>query len=202
MSTGRTDQSMLDVELAWWTSSNEFFDAAVAAAQQPASEDRPIDPRELRNALGRFATGVCVVTTRNASGQTAGLTVNSFSSVSLDPPLVAWCLGRKAPSLPIFYDAEHFAVHVMAEDQHALAMHFSRPADDKFAAVRDDLEAGVGEVPVLKKSLARFECRKASMVDGGDHLIFIGRVERFAYVDRPPLLFHAGRFLDRPTTTA
>jgi flavin reductase (DIM6/NTAB) family NADH-FMN oxidoreductase RutF len=142
-----------------------------------------------------------VVTTRTADGQEAGLTVNSFSSVSLDPPLVAWCLGRKAPSMRVFSEADYFAVHVMAEDQHSLAMHFARPADDKFAGIRDAFEAGIGEVPMLKETLARFECRKASTVDGGDHLIFIGRVERFAYVDRPPLLFHAGRFLDRQSAT-
>lgn len=156
----------------------------------------PIDPRELRNALGRFATGVCVVTTRSAGGQAAGLTVNSFSSVSLDPPLVAWCLGRRAPSLKTFSEAEHFAVHVMAADQQDLSLHFARPAPDKFADVQGEFEAGLGAVPVMKNALARFECRKASVVEGGDHLIFIGRVERFTYGDRAPLLFHAGRFLD------
>jgi len=155
-----------------------------------------IDPRELRNALGRFATGVCVVTTRTAAGQAAGLTVNSFSSVSLDPPLVAWCLGRQAPSRCAFEAAEHFAVHVMAADQQALTMHFARPAADKFADVQGEFEDGLGAVPVLKNALARFECRKASVVEGGDHLIFIGRVERFTYADRAPLLFHAGRFLE------
>jgi flavin reductase (DIM6/NTAB) family NADH-FMN oxidoreductase RutF len=187
---------LIDAELAWWTSHNASFDAAVAAAARPAPGDLPIDPRELRNALGKFATGVCLVTTRTATGRAAGLTVNSFSSVSLDPPLVAWCLGRKAPSMQAFSEAEHFAVHVMAAEQQGLAMHFARPADDKFAAVRDAFEPGLGEVPLLKEALAKFECRKASSIDGGDHVIFIGRVERFAYTDRPPLLFHAGRFLE------
>lgn len=189
-------QDLADAELAWWTASNASFDAAVAAASKAEVGDAPLDTRELRNALGRFATGVCVVTTRTSSGIAAGLTVNSFSSVSLDPPLVAWCLGRNAPSLKAFSEAGHFAVHVMSADQHALAMHFARPAADKFADVRDQLEAGIAQVPVLKHALARFECRKASTVDGGDHLIFIGRVERFTYVDQAPLLFHAGRFLD------
>lgn len=192
----RLDES-LAADMTWWTSSNESFDAAIVAASKVRTGDLPIDARELRNALGRFATGVCVVTTRSASGQTAGLTVNSFSSVSLDPPLVAWCLGRNAPSMRTFSSAEHFAVHVMAADQQATTMHFAKSAEDKFAAVADQIEAGIGEVPVLKKCLARFECRKASMVDGGDHVLFIGRVERFAYSDEPPLLFHAGRFLER-----
>ena len=187
----------LEAELAWWTAASDSFDAAVAAAAQPAPGDTTIDPRELRTALGRFATGVCVVTTRTEAGHAAGLTVNSFTSVSLDPPLVAWCLGRKAPSLRAFEQAEHFAVHVMAHHQHALAMHFARPSEDKFAAFRDEFEPGLGEVPVIRDPLARFECRKASMVDGGDHVIFIGRVERFAYADNEPLLFHAGRFLER-----
>jgi len=84
-----------------------------------------VDPRELRNALGRFATGVCVVTTVGADGRAAGLTVNSFSSVSLDPPLVAWCLGRKAPSLAAFSAAEFFAVHVLAADQQHVDEHFA-----------------------------------------------------------------------------
>ncbi len=170
----------------------------LAAAQRAASggEHAVTDARELRNAFGRFATGVCIVTTRTASGLAAGLTVNSFSSVSLDPPLVAWCLGRQAPSLQAFLQADHFAVHVMAADQQALAMHFARPAADKFADVAQAIEPGLGGLPVLKDPLARFECHKASVVDGGDHLMFIGRVMRYAYVDRAPLLFHAGRFLD------
>ncbi|NYT69159.1 flavin reductase family protein [Pusillimonas noertemannii] len=198
MSGPQTDaHEHLEAELAWWTASNDLFEAAAVAAQNLRAGGPAIDPRELRNALGRFATGVCVVTTRAASGRTAGLTVNSFSAVSLDPPLVAWCLGRKAPSIQVFSEAEHFAVHVMAHDQHELAMHFARPADDKFAAVSDAFEPGIDNVPVLRDALARFECRKASMIDGGDHVIFLGRVERFVYADRPPLLFHAGRFLSR-----
>lgn len=184
---------LVAAELAWWTAAHPGVDVAAAAGPGGVA----LDPRELRNALGRFATGVCVVTTRTAGGRSAGLTVNSFSSVSLDPPLVAWCLGRKAPSLETFEDAEHFAVHVMAHDQHALAMHFARPCTDKFAAMPDAFEPGLGDVPVLRESLARFECRKASALDGGDHVIFVGRVERFACADRAPLLFHAGRFLDR-----
>ncbi|WP_397475945.1 flavin reductase family protein [Pusillimonas sp.] len=187
----------LETELAWWTASDDFFEATAAATENLRVGGPAIDSRELRNALGRFATGVCVVTTRAESGRTAGLTVNSFSAVSLDPPLVAWCLGRKAPSIRVFSEAGHFAVHVMAHDQHALAMHFARPADDKFAAVSDAFESGIDNVPVLRDALARFECRKASMIDGGDHVIFLGRVERFVYADRPPLLFHAGRFLER-----
>ena len=191
-----TSDEVREADLNWWTASNQSFDAAVEAASAFAPATPAIDPRELRNALGRFATGVCVVTTGSAAGLAAGLTVNSFSSVSLEPPLVAWCLARKAPSARVFAASDRFCVHVMAQDQRATALHFARPADDKFAPLTDQLERGIGGVPVLKKALARFECRKASVVDGGDHLIFIGRVEAFSYADAPPLLFHAGRFLE------
>lgn len=184
---------LAEAEWAWWTDNLSLGTSAVAVSE-PSSAGVPIDPRELRHALGRFATGVCVVTTRTNTGLSAGLTVNSFSAVSLSPPLVAWCLGRKAPSMPTFAQATHFAVHVLAQDQHALALHFSQPAEDKFASVRDAFEPGIADLPVLRDALARFECHKTAMVDGGDHVIFIGRVERFAYADRAPLLFHSGRF--------
>lgn len=168
----------------------------------PAAAAAPLDPRELRNALGRFATGVCVVTTGAADGRTAGLTVNSFSSVSLDPPLVAWCLVRHSPSLGMFSAAEHFAVHVLAADQQHLARHFARPAEDKFAALAGALQPTAGLVPLLADSLARFECRKAAMIDCGDHVMFLGQVERFRYGDDAPLLFHAGRLIAQPLPDA
>jgi len=195
-------EAWLEADLNWWTASNQSFDAAVEAASAFAPAAPTIDARELRNALGRFATGVCVVTTGSSSGPAAGLTVNSFSSVSLEPPLVAWCLARKAPSARTFADADHFCVHVMAHDQRDTALHFARPAADKFAPLVDQVERGTGGVPMLKKTLARFECRKASVVDGGDHLIFLGRVLGFSYSDAAPLLFHAGRFLESDDATA
>lgn len=166
-------------------------------------EGEPVDPRELRNALGRFATGVCVVTTIGTDGRAAGLTVNSFSSVSLDPPLVAWCLGRKAPSIAAFSTSEYFAVHVLAADQQHIAMHFARPSENKFALLEGELLQGIGNVPVLANALARFECRKVNMTDCGDHVMFFGQVERFSYASSEPLLFHAGRFVeDRRHPTA
>jgi len=164
------------------------------------STSQPVDPRELRNALGRFATGVCVVTTIGEDGRAAGLTVNSFSSVSLDPPLVAWCLGRKAPSMAAFSASAYFAVHVLAADQQHLAMHFAKPSEDKFAILQGELEQGIGQVPVLANALARFECRKFSMTDCGDHVMFFGQVERFTYQSSAPLVFHAGRFVEDART--
>jgi flavin reductase (DIM6/NTAB) family NADH-FMN oxidoreductase RutF len=154
------------------------------------------DSRELRNALGRFATGVCIVTTRAGDGRQAALTINSFCSVSLDPPLVAWYLSDRAPSLPVFREADHFAVHVLAADQQELARHFATPADDKFAPLGERVQRGLGDVPVLVEALARFECSKAELTTYGDHVMVLGQVERFSYGSEAPLLFHAGRFFE------
>jgi flavin reductase (DIM6/NTAB) family NADH-FMN oxidoreductase RutF len=154
------------------------------------------DSRELRNALGRFATGVCIVTTRTGDGRHAALTINSFCSVSLDPPLVAWYLSDRAPSLPVFRDAEHFAVHVLSADQQPLAKHFATPADDKFTPLGERVQRGLGDVPVLVDALARFECSKSELATYGDHVMVLGHVERFSYGSEAPLLFHAGRFAE------
>lgn len=150
------------------------------------------DGRELRRALGRFATGVTIVTTRAPDGRCEGLTANSFSSVSLDPPLVLWSLDRRAPSLPGFEAAEHFVVHVLASHQQALSGRFATPAADKFAALptRD----GLGGCPLLADCLARFECSVHQRVLAGDHVVFIGRVERMFHRDGEPLVFCAGQY--------
>ncbi|WP_158935602.1 flavin reductase family protein [Burkholderia sp. S171] len=155
-----------------------------------------VDSRELRNALGRFATGVCVVTTGTADGRKAALTINSFCSVSLDPPLVAWYLNDRAPSLPIFRTSGYFAVHILAADQQELASHFARPSEDKFAPYSHRVKAGLGDVPVLGDALACFECRTTAIETYGDHVMILGHVERFSYGSESPLLFHAGRFME------
>jgi flavin reductase (DIM6/NTAB) family NADH-FMN oxidoreductase RutF len=159
-----------------------------------------IDSRELRNALGRFATGVCVVTTRTDDGRKAALTVNSFCSVSLDPPLVAWYLNDKSPSLPLFRESGYFAIHILAADQQDLATHFAKPSEDKFAPFSQHVQPGLGEVPVLGDVLARFECRTSSIAPYGDHVMILGHVERFSYGEESPLLFHAGRFIEHSST--
>ena len=151
-----------------------------------------IDARELRNALGRFTTGVTVVTARTAEGASAGVTVNSFCSVSLDPPLVLWCLGKSAPSCRVFLNATHFAIHVLAEDQAHLSARFSRPAADKFAGL--DLTYGIGGVPLLDWAVAVFQCRREQRHDAGDHHLLIGRVEHYAHAHRSPLVFHTGAY--------
>jgi flavin reductase (DIM6/NTAB) family NADH-FMN oxidoreductase RutF len=154
--------------------------------------DGAVDARALRHALGRFATGVAVVTTRTPAGKLEGLTANSFSSVSLDPPLVLWCLQREAASAPSFAAAGMFAVNVLAAHQHTLSRHFATPTADKFAGLRH--APGLGGCPLLADSLAHFECRTENAVDAGDHTIIIGRVLRLTHRDGEPLIFSAGRY--------
>ncbi|MDG5496936.1 flavin reductase family protein [Niveispirillum sp. BGYR6] len=156
---------------------------------QPVPAD---DRRALRSLLGQFATGVTIVTTRAADGRKVGLTANSFTSVSLDPPLVLWCLGNNAPSMRDFLTAEHFAIHVLAEEQNGLSQHFATPSADKFAGVAHG-ETAEG-VPVLHGTLATLLCRQHDRVEAGDHVIFIGRIERFDLAGGAPLLFHAGQY--------
>jgi flavin reductase (DIM6/NTAB) family NADH-FMN oxidoreductase RutF len=150
--------------------------------------------RELRDALGRFATGVTVVTTQTPRGP-IGMTVNSFASLSINPPLVLWSPARKSSRFASFEAASHFAVHVLAEDQQAIAEHFSRNAVglDRFG-----VRPGLGEAPLLDGCAARLECRHAARFDGGDHLICVGEVLRIVQDERPPLLFHEGRYRGLP----
>lgn len=154
--------------------------------------DPEIDPRQLRDCCGQFATGVAVITTRRADGTPVGLVANSFSSVSLDPPLILWSLGLGAPSLSAFRAHSAFAVNVMGADDLDLTMQFARPSDDKFAGV--DWHGGYRGVPVLTNALARIECRVESRVPGGDHEIYLGRVQRLEMREGAPLLFHRGSF--------
>lgn len=151
-----------------------------------------IEARELRRALAGFPTGVTVVTACNAAGQIAGVTVNSFCSVSLAPPLLLWCLSKTAPSCGVFTDASHFAIHVLAADQQHLSKRFSSPSTDKFAGL--EFDTGLGRAPIIGGAVATFECRHVQQHDGGDHLILIGEVERYNYSERHPLLFHAGDY--------
>lgn len=148
--------------------------------------------RDFRLALGSFATGVTVVTARAPDGRLAGLTANSFASVSLDPPLVLWSLSRRAPSCAVLLAATHFAIHVLAEDQHALSVRFATSGTDKYAGL--DVGEGLGGAPLLSGAAALFECRRRQTYDGGDHLIFLAEVERYTHAERAPLLFHRGRY--------
>ncbi|MEM9058188.1 MAG: flavin reductase [Pseudomonadota bacterium] len=148
--------------------------------------------RRLRRALGKFATGVTVITTRTAEGVRLGVTANSFNSVSLDPPLILWSLAKSAASLPAYQAAEHFAVNVLAENQVHLSDHFAGRHGDKFNTVA--FTDGLGEAPLLDGSAARFECRTHALHDGGDHCIIVGEVERFEDSRLPALLYYEGGY--------
>jgi 3-hydroxy-9,10-secoandrosta-1,3,5(10)-triene-9,17-dione monooxygenase reductase component len=152
------------------------------------------DAAEFRKALGTFATGVTIITTRDAGGVSVGLTANSFNSVSLNPPLVLWSLAETSGSLPAFRDARHWAVHVLAADQEALSARFAKRGEDRFAGL--DVDLGVDGVPLLRGCAARFVCRTAFQYAGGDHLIFVGEVIDFARSESAPLVFHSGRYAD------
>ena len=148
--------------------------------------------RRLRDALGAFATGVTIVTTRDSRGRDVGLTANSFNSVSLDPPMVLWSLAKNAASLGVFMDATHFAVHVLASDQEELSLRFAVRGAQKFNGLA--LERGVQGIALLSGCSARFQCRTAFRYEGGDHMIFVGTVETFDHSDRLPLVYHGGGY--------
>ena len=151
------------------------------------------NPRELRNALGAFATGVTIITARDKAGKLAGMTANSFTSVSLNPPLVLWSSSLFAQSLRVFQESTHFVVNVLAFDQTELSNSFAKSIENKFVDV-DHIISECG-APVLIGSAAHFECRNEYRHYGGDHIIFIGHVERFAYTDKPTLLFCRGKYM-------
>jgi 3-hydroxy-9,10-secoandrosta-1,3,5(10)-triene-9,17-dione monooxygenase reductase component len=157
-----------------------------------SSSANAFDAIEFRKALGAFATGVTIITTRTADGTLLGLTANSFNSVSLNPPLVLWSLANTSMSLETFKSAPYWAVHVLASDQEALSGRFARRGEDKFAGL--EVDTGVGEIPLLRGCTARFQCRTAFQYEGGDHVIFVGEVLSFDRDDSSPLVFHGGRY--------
>lgn len=153
------------------------------------------DARDFRSALGCFPTGVCLITTAAPDGRRVGLTANSFSSVSLDPPMVLWSLARTASSAPVFRDAEYFTINVLASGDHELSTHFASSGEDKFAKYPERFRAGLAGAPVLQGAVATFECHSRHRYYGGDHIVVIGVVERYAYdAGRAPLVFHRGRY--------
>lgn len=146
--------------------------------------------RSLRDALGCYPTGVTIVTTRGADGRAVGLTVNSFASLSLDPPLLLWSLANRSPNRRAFRASSHFAINVLRSDQGELARRFANPmVVDKFdrVAVHEDAEA-----PLLQGTLAYFLCECRDAIEAGDHTLLVGRVERHAVFDGKPLVFHRG----------
>jgi flavin reductase (DIM6/NTAB) family NADH-FMN oxidoreductase RutF len=161
-------------------------------ANELASDNSPIDPRDFRSALGTYATGVTIITAAAPDGKPYGLTCNSFASVSLNPPLVLWSLVVYSSSLTVFQNASHFTVNVLGVSQQALASKFAKSSDDKFTGV--DWTPGLGNAPVLAESVANFQCRSVNRYYGGDHVIFLGAVEAYTYNAKEPLLFARGAF--------
>jgi flavin reductase (DIM6/NTAB) family NADH-FMN oxidoreductase RutF len=149
--------------------------------------------QDFRSALGTFATGVTIVTARDGSGQPVGLTANSFNSVSLSPPLVLWSLARSAGSMPAFARGSHYAINILAAEQRELAERFSSKAADRFAGVA--FREGASGAPILEDACAVFECFNRSQYEEGDHIIFVGEVERCEQREgAQPLIFHGGRY--------
>ena len=150
------------------------------------------DPRTLRDALGCFATGVTVVTTRDETGQPVGLTANSFSSVSLDPPLILFCLARSSTNVESFRQAEHFAINVLHIGQQPTSGVFARSGDRFQDVAWETWDTGA---PILSGALASFECATDQIVEAGDHLVIIGRVTRARFEPRrDPLLYFRGKY--------
>jgi flavin reductase (DIM6/NTAB) family NADH-FMN oxidoreductase RutF len=161
--------------------------------QNPLSAPTSLTAPALRAALGLFATGVTIVTTRAPDGSMIGLTANSFNSVSLAPPLVLWSLGLKAGSLQAFLQAKHYAIHVLAVEQQNLAERFASKMPNRFEGLA--LNPGLGDVPLLPDCAAVFECTSKSQYPEGDHVILVGEVLACQHdATRSPLLFHGGKF--------
>lgn len=162
-------------------------------SQKASNSTSQVDAREFRNALGTFATGVTIITTMSEEGEPIGLTANSFSSVSLDPPMVLFCLGRLSYSFAHFENSKHFVVNILSESQETQSNHFAKPSVDKWNDVTYDL-CGNG-CPAFKDALAIFECATHDLHDAGDHVIIVGEVEEFRYrAEGDPLLYYRGRY--------
>ena len=158
---------------------------------EQASERAPLDARAFRNIVGSFATGVTVITMPTPTGAW-GMTANSFTSLSLEPPLVLWCLARDSTSLAAFRDAAHFAVNVLTAGQHHLSRLFATSGADKFAGV--EVRPGAHGIPLLEGALAHYVCRSIRQLEAGDHVIFIGEIESYELFEGEPLVFHSGSY--------
>ena len=163
-------------------------DLAASTASAPT-----FSQTEFRQALGQFATGVTVVTARSDSGALVGLTVNSFNAVSLDPPLVLWSLGLRSASMAVLGNCTHYAINVLGAEHQAMAMQFATKDIDRFAGVA--WHKGDYDLPLIDGAVATFICFNRSRYAEGDHVIFVGEVERCAHRDAAvPLVYHASQF--------
>lgn len=151
-----------------------------------------VDKDLFRQALGHFATGVTVVTTRDADGKPQGLTVSAFSSLSLDPPLVLVCIGKNVTCYKAFAEGGVFAVNILSAEQELVSRRFASKEPDKFEGVA--FRGGLDGAPVLDGAIANIECRIVNSVDGGDHTILVGQVENATVLDEQPLLYYRGGY--------
>ena len=147
---------------------------------------------EFRQALATFATGVTVITAASENGERVGVTANSFTSVSLDPPLILWCLASTSESLKIFQDVGYFSVNILAADQKTLSTHFAKRLEDKFSKI--PYKSGLGGAPLLENCITSLQCRSRQQYEVGDHWIFIGEVEKYETTAKEALLFHLGSY--------
>lgn len=154
----------------------------------------PFDQKEYRSALGSFATGVTIVTTTDDAGQGHGLTVNSFTSVSLDPPLVLWCLGNKSDSYDLFSQTDHYAINVLAAGETDFAMRFAGKGDQGLSP--DEYQALKTSAPALPQAIATFDCKVVQRIEAGDHLILIGETQAFVTRSESGLTYFRGAFGD------
>lgn len=165
-----------------------------------------VDEHALRSALSRFPTGVVVVTARTAAGIPVGLTVSSFSPVSLRPPLVLWSLGMSSSLLETFQNTAYYAINILRAEQLALCLQFAQRSADRFNGVA--IRQGLHDLPLLQDALAWFECRNRSRYVEGDHMILVGEVERCDYAEGLPLIHHSRAYHlsqvhpDSPTQSA
>jgi len=158
------------------------------------SKKAAFDQKEFRNALGSFGTGVTVITTRDENGTHYGVTVSSFNSVSLDPPLILWSQDKNAPSHPVFKKNDNFVVNVLSGNQAEISTQFARPSENKFQGL--DCTYTDDGIAILPGTSAHFECTTQNMIDGGDHIIFLAKVIHYKHhADTSPLFFWKGKYI-------
>ena len=159
------------------------------------TESTELEINAFRSALSRFATGIGVVTTLDSKGEKVGITISSFNSVSLDPPLILWSIGLDSMSYDVFTAVDFFAVHILARDQEDLCDRFAQRGNNKFASF--DCQEGLHGVPILPDFAACFECSTEHIYPGGDHKIVVGRVHRFEERETEPLIYYRSHFLHK-----
>jgi flavin reductase (DIM6/NTAB) family NADH-FMN oxidoreductase RutF len=148
--------------------------------------------RALRTALGQFATGVAIATVCSEQGHPLGLTINSFNSLSLDPPLILWSVAKTFPGLPVFEACEHYAIQILSAGQRDLSQRFASRDPEKFSGI--PIHEGLGRAPLFEGVCACFECRNTQRHDGGDHILFVSEVVRFTVNAAEPLVFFGGQY--------